>query len=231
MQVREKVEKVAKHCVLPMFCGPEAQKVGSQKRRVWSHLGRCEMKNCRPLWHEAHFLVKMNKTPHVRNTFGGSDVEKVHAVVARSTLRSENAKSTTRRFWTFRCRKKCKLSWREAHSEVKSVKKLAVSGSDAVSRGRRNGFCNLPQVSQTCGFCSSCKNDGKCGTFEEDLHRWISCGRRVTRDMFIRDVRRSGHFPEKCCILEHQTFRFAKMILRDGRSTSYDLASRVKLKN
>ena len=30
------------------------------------------------------------------------------------------------------------------------------------------------------------------GTFEEDLERCISRGRRGTRDMFTRDVRRSG---------------------------------------
>ena len=47
-------------------------------------------KKCTPLWREAHFQVKMYKTPHVRATFGGSDVEKVHAVVARSTFPSEN---------------------------------------------------------------------------------------------------------------------------------------------
>ena len=65
------------------------------------------------------------------------------------------------------------------------------------------------------------KNDGRCGTFEEDLQRCISRGRRSTRDMFIRAVRRSG----RGCILEHQICRFAKMILRDRCSTSYDLAS------
>ena len=32
-------------------------------------------------------------------------------------------------------------------------------------------------------------------------------------------------FPERDCILEHQIFRFAEMILRDRCSTSYDLAS------
>ena len=38
--------------------------------------------------------------------------------------------------------------------------------------------------------------------------------------MFIRDVRRSGRwFPARGCILEHQICRFAKMILRDRRST------------
>ena len=31
-------------------------------------------KKCTPLWREAHFEVKMYKTPHVRATFGGSDV-------------------------------------------------------------------------------------------------------------------------------------------------------------
>ena len=48
----------------------------------------------------------MLKTPGVRTTFGGSDVEKVHAVVARSTFRSQNVQSTTcmRHFWRFRCR-------------------------------------------------------------------------------------------------------------------------------
>ena len=42
---------------------------------------------------------------HARTTFGNGDVEKVHAVVARSTCRSQTVKSTTwsRHFWTFRC--------------------------------------------------------------------------------------------------------------------------------
>ena len=47
----------------------------------------------------------------------------------------------------------------------------------------------------------------------------------VQKDMFIRDVRRSGRwFPVRGCILEHRIFRFAKVILRDRCSTSYDLA-------
>ena len=48
---------------------------------------RCR-KSATPLWREAHFQVKMYKTHHARTTFGGSDVEKVHAVVARSTFPS-----------------------------------------------------------------------------------------------------------------------------------------------
>ena len=43
---------------------------------------------------------------------------------------------------------------------------------------------------------------------------------------YKRHVRRSGRcFPEGGCILEHQIFRFAEMILRDRCSTSYDPVS------
>ena len=51
-------------------------------------------KKCTPLWREAHFEVKMYKILHVRATFGGSDLEKVHAVVVRSTFWSQNVKNT-----------------------------------------------------------------------------------------------------------------------------------------
>ena len=105
---------------------------------------------------------------------------------------------------------------REAHFQVKMVKaphaRTTFEGSDVVLRGRRKRFCALAKVSKTSRFCSISKNDGRRGTFEEDLERRISCGRRSTRDMFIRDVRRSRRwFPERGCILEHQIFRFAKM--------------------
>ena len=64
------------------------------------------LKKCTPLWRETHFQVKMYKTPHVRATFGGSDVEKVHTVVARSTFRGQNVKNTrgSDHFWRFSCR-------------------------------------------------------------------------------------------------------------------------------
>ena len=63
-------------------------------------------KKCTPLWCEPHFQVKMYKTHHVRTTFGGSDVEKVHAVAARSTFQSQNVQNITctDHFWRFRCR-------------------------------------------------------------------------------------------------------------------------------
>ena len=64
-------------------------------------------KKCTPLWREAHFQVKMYKAHHSRTTFGSCDVEKVHAVVARSTFPSQNVQSTpfSDHFWKLRCRK------------------------------------------------------------------------------------------------------------------------------
>ena len=101
--------------------------------------------------------------------------------------------------------KKCTPLWREAHFEVKLLKTLGVrttfGSSDVVSRGRRQGLCTSSKVSKTWGFCSISKNNGRRGTFEEDLQRCISPGRRSTRDMFIRDVRSSGRwFPQRGCI-------------------------------
>ena len=83
-----------------------------QSENVQKHLGlgallQVEMsKKCTPFWREAHFEVNMYKTHHGRTTFGSWDVEKVHAVVARSTFRSQNVKNTrgSDHFWRFRCR-------------------------------------------------------------------------------------------------------------------------------
>ena len=102
----------------------EGRKVGSLKRRVRSQLARWEMKKCTPLWREAHLQVKMYKTHHARTTFGSWDVEKVHAVVARSTFRSQNVQSTpgSDHFLEVEMSKKCMPLWREAHFEVKMYK-------------------------------------------------------------------------------------------------------------
>ena len=136
--MREKVGKSRNTVFFQWFGAPEGRKVGSLKRRVRSQLARWEMKNCTPLWREAHFEVKMHKTHQlrtillvemskkctplwreahfqvkmyktlgVRTTFGSWDVEKVHAVVARSTFPSQNVQSTPLpdHFWKLRCRK------------------------------------------------------------------------------------------------------------------------------
>ena len=197
-----KGRKVAKDRVFPMICVSGGRKVGSLKRRVRSHLARWEMKNCTPLWRGAHFEVKSVKNWRSQTTFGSWDDEKVHSFGAKHISKSKCTKhtilgkSTTCSDHTWTFR--CRFAW------------------------PHKGFCTL---SKTWG-CSSFKSVGRQGTFEEDLQRCISRGRRSTRDMFIRDVRRPGcWFPEKGCILEHQIFSFATMILRDGCSTSYDLAS------
>ena len=82
-------------------------------------------KKCTPLWREAHLEVKMYKTHHVRITFRSWDVEKVHAVVARSTCRSQNVKKTTcsRHFWRFRCRKNARRCGAKHISKSKWSKK------------------------------------------------------------------------------------------------------------
>ena len=107
MQMREKVGKSRNTLFFQWFVAPEGWKVGLLKRRVRSQLARREMKNCTPLWREAHFQVKMYKIHQVRTTFGSWDVEKVHAVVARSTFWSQHVQNTSApdHFWKLRCRK------------------------------------------------------------------------------------------------------------------------------
>ena len=68
VQVQEKVEKSRFTVFFQWFVAPEGRKVGSLKRRVASEKA---------------------KTPHVRSAFGSCDVKEGHAVVARSTFRSQ----------------------------------------------------------------------------------------------------------------------------------------------
>ena len=122
--MREKVGKSRNAVFFQWFVAPEGRKVGSLKRRVRSQLARWVMKNCTPLWREAHFEVKMYKTPQRRTTFGSCDVEKVHAVVARSTFPSENVQSTpgADHFWQLRCRKSARRCGAKHISKWKCTK-------------------------------------------------------------------------------------------------------------
>ena len=83
-----------------------------------------EVEMCLPLWREAHFQVKMYKTPGVRTTFGSYDVEKVHAVVARSTFPSQNVQTTrgSDHFWKLRCRKSARRCGAKHISKSKCTK-------------------------------------------------------------------------------------------------------------
>ena len=122
--MREKVGKSRNTVFFQWFVAPEGRKVGSLKRRVRSQLARGEMKNCTPLWREAHFQVKMYKTHHSRTTFGSWDVKKAHAVVARSTFPSPNVQNTSGpdHFWKLRCRKSARRCGAKHISKSKCTK-------------------------------------------------------------------------------------------------------------
>ena len=134
--MREKVGKSRNTVFFQWFGAPEGRKVGSLKRRVRSQLARWEMKNCTPLWREAHFEVKMHKAHHSRTTFGSWDVEKVHAVVARSTFPSQNVQNTplSDHFWKLRCRKSARGCGAKHISKSKCTKtphvRATFGGSD-----------------------------------------------------------------------------------------------------
>ena len=124
IQMREKVGKSRNTVFFQWFVAQEGRKVGSLKRRVRSQLATGAMKNCTPLWREAHFQVKMYKTPQLRTTFGSWDVEKVHAVVARSTVPSQNVQNTAApdHFWKLRCRKSARRGGAKHISKSKCTK-------------------------------------------------------------------------------------------------------------
>ena len=190
-------------------------------------------KKCTPLWREAHFQVKMYKTHHSRTTFGSWDVEKVHAVVARSTLfPSQNVKNTIGVRTTFGTWDVEKVHAVVARSTFRSQNVQTITCSRHFWRFR---CCFAWQAQGIVHLVKSDQNVRLLYHFQEWWQAWGIWrgsakmhfrGRRSTKDMFMRDVRRSGRwFPERGCILEYQMCRFTKMILRDRRSTSYDLAS------
>ena len=119
--MREKIGKSRFTVFFQWFVAPEGRKVGLLKRRVRSQLARWERKNCT---REAHFQVKSDKTPEERTTFGSCDVEKVHAVVARSTFPSQNVQNTPRsdHFWKLRCRKRARRCGAKHISKSKCTK-------------------------------------------------------------------------------------------------------------
>ena len=129
MQARVKVGKSRFTLFFQWFGVPEGRKVTSLKRRLRSQLAIWEIKNCTPLWREAHFQVKMYKTrqrlevemskkctplwreahfqvkmvktPQLRTTFGLPNVKNVHAAVARNMFPSQKCKKlrVLRLFW------------------------------------------------------------------------------------------------------------------------------------
>ena len=135
----EKVGKSRSTVFFQWFVAPEGRKVGSLKRRVRSQLARGEMKNCTPLWREAHFQVKMLKTLGVRTTFRSWNVEKVHAVVAQSTFPSQNVQSTplSDHFWKLQCRKSARRCGAKHISKSKRTKHTIVGPLLAVEMSKK----------------------------------------------------------------------------------------------
>ena len=183
MQVREKVAKSRNTVFSQWFVAPEGRKVGSLKRQVRSHLARWEMKNCTPLWPEAHVEVKMYKAPHVRSKL---TCRKSARCCGAKHISKSNVQNTScsEHFWKLRCRKSARCrgakhlskskcakhqlrstfgSWdvKKAHAVVaRSIFRSqhirsTTCRSDVISCGRREGLCTLSKVSEMWGFCSS----------------------------------------------------------------------------
>ena len=181
-----------------------------------AHLEVVMLKKCTPLWREARFQVKMYKTPQLRSILKSCDVKK--------------NRCGAKHIWKSKCSKHTMFG-SLLEVDVQEVHEI-VARSTFPSQNVKNTTCSDHFWTVRCCFAWQAqgivhlfKNDGKRGTFEGGLERYIFRGRRNTRDMFTRDIRRLGwRFPERGCRLDHHIVRFAEMILRDRCSTSYDLA-------
>ena len=107
------------------FVAPVGRKVGSLKRRVRSQLARWEMKNCTPLWREAHFQVKMYKT---HQGFGPLlEVEMLKKCTplwreAHFQVTLYKTHSASDHFWKLRCRKSARCCGAKHISKSKCTK-------------------------------------------------------------------------------------------------------------
>ena len=211
--MREKVRKSRNTVFFQWFGAPEGRKVGSLKRRVRSQLARWEMKNCTPLWREAHFEVKMYKTHHGRTTFGSWDVEKVHAVVARSTFRSQNVQNTpwSDHFWKLRCRKSARRCGAKHISKSKCAKHTSSGPLLEVEMSKK---CT-PLWHEAHFEVKMLKTPGVRTTFGgsdvEKVHAVVA--RRTFRSKNVQNARGSDHFWRFRC-------RFASLHYTTGHYTT-----------
>ena len=105
MQVHEKRRKVAKYCVFPMIWGSGGSKSRLAKAAGAEPCGQIRDETLHAVVARSAFQVKMHNAHQRRTTFGSCDVEKVYAVVARRTFRSQNVQHTSCSdyFWKLRC--------------------------------------------------------------------------------------------------------------------------------
>ena len=122
MQVRKKVEKVAKHSVLQFFVA--GRKVGSLKRRVRSHL--CDEKL------HAAMARSTFRSQNVQNTLFGSLLEDEMLKSSQRCRTKHVSKSKCTKYFSLGAHlevemlKKRTPMWREAHYEVKMLKYLSL---------------------------------------------------------------------------------------------------------
>ena len=175
----------------------------------------------------------MYKTPGARSTFGSWDVEKVHAVVARSTLPSQNVQNTrgADHFWQLRCRKSARRCGPKHISKSKCTKHymfaplLEVQMSSCVAGAKdcapcqkwakREGFAAFPETMAGVGHLKRIFKDAfRVAGAVQKTCSWEMLGGQ------------GADFLTGVAFWSIRSVRFAKMILRDRRPhTSYDLAS------
>ena len=129
-------KNTSKH-FLKFWCRKIARHCG--EKRVWLEVKTCKTpygrgalfevemsKNCRPLWRTAHYEVKMLKNWGSGNTFWSSDVDKLHAAVAKSAFWSQNVQNTScsEHFLKFWCRKNARRSGEKHILKSKCTKHL-----------------------------------------------------------------------------------------------------------
>ena len=134
---------------------PDISKLKCTKHSFGALLEVEMSKKCALFWRQTHFQVNMYKTHHVQTTFASWNVQKVHAVVARSTCPSQKCKKLKGLdyFLTFRCRKSVRGCGAKHISKSKVSKTL--------------GFG--PLLDSQMSFCLACARDSA------PCEQWAKC--------------------------------------------------------
>ena len=175
------------HAVVAWRTCPSHNVQSTSKHTMLGPLLEVDMwKNCTPLRHEAHFEVKIYKTHHVRTTFGSWNVEKVHAVVARSAFPSQNVQNTpaSEHFWKLRCRKNGRRCGAEHISKTWGVQSIFWTFRCRFASQAQSIVHLVKSEQKREGLYSSFEHDGR-RVFLEDLARCMSRGRCCTRDTWV----------------------------------------------
>ena len=161
--------------------------------------------------------------------------EKSHTIVIWSIFLSQNVQNTSasEHFWKLRCSKsvhccgvkhisKSKCARYKTHHMLAPL--LDVEASFCVVGARDCAPCQ--KVSKMWRFVACPKTMARMGHVKRICKDAFSVACAIQETCSSELLGGPGRwFPERGCILEHQIYRFAEMILRDRCSTSYDLAS------